>query len=379
MDIYKRHRRIWRFFYALLHRPICRKFNLTHDVAAPDGPCLIIANHTNAWDPLIVAMCLPKKQTYFVSSEHLFRLGALSRLIDFLVAPIPRRKAAVATDTVLACLRHLRAGRSVCIFAEGEQCWDGRTAPLSPTTGALVKKSGASLLTIHIEGGYLSLPRWAKKARKGRMRAEIAGIYSPEELSGMSEAEIAERISSDIREDCWERQAREAIAFRSKAPAEGLERALWLCPVCGRIGSLRTKKDRVFCSCGMEATMTPTGFFGDGAPYRTIAEWDREQIRRTKEGEFFQNGEILFSDGEITLSEILPKHKSRKIGCGALTQYADAFGIAGERFPLGEIRAMAAVQAHLLLFSSRGKYYELRAKKPANLRKYLIYFNTRKD
>ena len=69
MDVYERHQRIWRLLYALTHRWICRKFNLSHEDLHVDGPVLLIPNHVNAWDPLLVAMSLKEKQVYYVASE----------------------------------------------------------------------------------------------------------------------------------------------------------------------------------------------------------------------------------------------------------------------------------------------------------------------
>lgn len=77
-----------------------------------DGPCIIIPNHVTAMDPLLVAMSFPKKQMYFVASEHLFRKGLISSLLNWLVEPIPRKKASSGVDTVMAVLSRLRAGHS---------------------------------------------------------------------------------------------------------------------------------------------------------------------------------------------------------------------------------------------------------------------------
>ncbi|MBQ3405100.1 MAG: 1-acyl-sn-glycerol-3-phosphate acyltransferase, partial [Oscillospiraceae bacterium] len=104
MDVYERHQRIWRLLYVLSHRFITPKFHMTHEDLHVDGPVILIPNHVNAWDPLLVAMSLPQKQVYYVASEHIFRLGFVSRLLNWLVAPIPRRKASSGTDTVKACL-----------------------------------------------------------------------------------------------------------------------------------------------------------------------------------------------------------------------------------------------------------------------------------
>ena len=109
MDEYAFHLKVWRILHALCSRWIRRKFNMRFEPLRVEGPVLLVPNHVNAWDPLLVAMSLRDKHVYFVASEHLFRLGFLSRVIEKLVAPIPRRKASTGTDTVKACLRHLRA------------------------------------------------------------------------------------------------------------------------------------------------------------------------------------------------------------------------------------------------------------------------------
>lgn len=369
MDDYERHQRIWRVLYALAHRWICRKFHLTHEDLHIDGPVLLIPNHVNAWDPLLVAMSLKDKQVYYVASEHIFRWGFVARLLERMVAPIARRKASLGTDTVKACLRHLRAGHSICLFAEGEQCWDGLSQQIFPATGKLVKTSGATLVTYRIEGGYLSKPRWAKTLRRGRVHVGPVNVYPPELLKTMSAQEINEAINRDIYEDAWRRQREEPVRFRGRRLAEGLERALYLCPGCGKIGTLQTKGDRVFCSCGFETHYTETGFFEPAAPFETVADWETWQKEKLRARDF-PHGTLLFSDPDIRLTRVAAEHSEELIGTGELLQYADRFRCGGREFMEDEIGNMALVQAHLLLLSYRGEYFELRSDGGANLRKY---------
>ena len=142
MDSYQRHLKAWRVLQPLVRMLVTPLFHLSHENLRVDGPVLLVPNHTNAWDPLLVSTSLKEKQVYYVASEHLFRLGFVSKIIDWAVAPIPRRKASVGTDTVKACLRHLKQGHSICLFAEGEQCWDGITGPVFPATGKLARPAG---------------------------------------------------------------------------------------------------------------------------------------------------------------------------------------------------------------------------------------------
>ena len=371
MAPYRRHVWIYRFLSVLV-RPVLRaKFNLSGEKLQADGPFLLVSNHVTGWDPLLVGVCLDGRQAYFVASEHIFRLGLLTKLLHWLLAPIPRRKASTGMDTVKACLRHLHAGHSVCLFAEGEQCWDGRTGPIFPATGKLAKSSGAALVTFRLEGGYLSLPRWGKHICRGAVHGHPVGVYSPEELKKLSPQEINALIERDIAEDAWERQRQRPVRYRGKRRAEGMERALYACPACRRLGTLRTEKDRIFCPCGFERTYTEYGFFAPEEPFASIADWDRWQSELLQSRAFEHEGDLLFQDEDVELRRVHADHSEDLLGRGTLRQYEDRLECAGLRFPLAEISNMAMVQAHLLLFSCGGDYYQLRASGGVNLRKYL--------
>lgn len=352
---------------------------MTHEDLQIDGPALIVPNHGCAWDPLLVAMSLRDQHAYFVASEHLFRLGPVSRIIESLVAPIPRRKASTGTDTVKACLRHLRAGHSVCLFAEGEQCWDGRNIPIFPATGKLARSSGATLVTYRLEGNYLSIPRWGKGIRRGKVRGYPVGIYPPEVLRTMSAAEIEALINRDIHENAWDRQRENPVAFLGRNRAKGMERALYLCPRCRKIDSLQTERNRVFCSCGLDLTYTETGFFEPPQPFETIADWEDWQKKELAQRSFLPAGAdgLLFSDPDVSLSLVKSGHEETPLGQGSLCQYEDRLICAGHSFPLREISNMADVLASRLLLTVQGDYYEIRAKKAANLRKYLEIWRNR--
>ena len=371
MDPYRRHVWIYRFLSVLV-RPVLRaKFNLSGEKLQADGPFLLVSNHVTGWDPLLVGVCLGGRQAYFVASEHIFRLGLLTKVLHWLLAPIPRRKASTGMDTVKACLRHLHAGHSVCLFAEGEQCWDGRTGPIFPATGKLAKSSGAALVTFRLEGGYLSLPRWGKHICRGAVHGHPVGVYSPEELKKLSPQEINALIERDIAEDAWERQRQRPVRYRGKRRAEGMERALYACPGCRRIGTLRTDRDRVFCPCGFERRYTEYGFFEPREPFETLADWDLWQRELLRARDFAHEGDLLFQDEGLELKRIQSDHREELLALGTLRQFEGRIECADWRFPLPEIRSMAMVQAHLLLFSSGGNYYQLRSSTGVNLRKYL--------
>ena len=84
---HKRHLRFWAFAMFVLKPFISLKFKLEAKKFYVDGPCIVVPNHVSNWDPLLVAMSFPKKQMYFVASEHLYRLGFASKLLAYFLAP----------------------------------------------------------------------------------------------------------------------------------------------------------------------------------------------------------------------------------------------------------------------------------------------------
>ena len=381
----RRHRRWDRVLKWLLTGYFVRKFNFTFEEIRAEEPFILISNHESAYDPIFVDMGLDKKTAYYVASEHIFRKGFLSVLLKEILQPIPRRKAAGAVDTVKSCVKHLKAGHNVVLFAEGEQSWDGRSIPIYPSTGKLVRLSGVSLVTYRLEGAYLSAPRWARYLRRGRVHGHPVGVYSAETLRAMKPEAIDHMIERDISENVWERQKADPVRYTGKKLAEGMETALYACPGCRKIGTLRTKENEIFCSCGFSASWTETGFFRPETPFENIAAWDDWQKELLRSGTFIRAGaadaepagtaskkdDIWFSDPGITLTRLHPDHTEERLGTGVLTQYRDRLVWETRVFPMDEISDMAQVRAHILLMSFRGEYFEFRSDQGANFRKYI--------
>ena len=377
-DRYLFHCKVWRLIVRLIGPFIRKKFNIENETLNVDGPCLIICNHVTDWDPLMLALCFPEKQYYYVASEHIFRLGFISRLINRLLEPIPRRKASMGTDTVMSCLRHLRSGHSVCIFAEGDASWDGLSHEIFASTGKLARNSGASLITCRLEGAYLSRPRWSKKVYKGRVRCHPVAVYSPEQLKAMTPAAITAQINSDIFENAWERQKELKTVYKNDGIADGIEQALYMCPKCRGIGTVSGKGRIVSCTCGFLTGFNALGSFEPPEPFENVYEWDKWQSANILP-ENTDNDTELFSDNELTLREIHPDHSEELLCTGTARIFRDRMQIAEHTFMLKDIQMMALVQKKALLFSADSKYYELKAKNIACMRKYLTVWQKTKN
>lgn len=373
LDERTRHEKFWAFA-QIIDKPLMKYlYNLKAEKCEYSGPALVIANHSNDLDPLILAACFPKNQMYFVASEHIFRLGFISKVLSYLVAPIPRKKASSGADTVKACLRNLKAGNSVALMAEGEATWDGRSIDAFSATGKLAKSSGASLITVRITGAYLSNPRWGNGRRKGRVSTKIVHIYTPDELAAMSAQEVQAAINSDIYEDCWEKQKENPVEFFGDNRAEYIERAVFMCPECKGIGTIHSSGNNFHCdSCGFGGEVSTFGTFWPAKPFENMAQWDewqKEQIASRSDWKFY--------DDNVTLTMIPSGHEEIELGTSALFLSHGVMICGSMSFIVKDITNMSMVQARRLLISYGGNYYELMANDITSLRKYLMYWQSK--
>lgn len=364
-----RHNRIWNRLLVLLIKPfLCLIFRFKPENQRLNGPALVICNHVTNFDPLLVSVCFPKDHMHFVASEHLFRKGLLTRFLKYVFDPIPRRKGTSGADTAMACLRKLKQGRSVCLFAEGECTWDGITAPIVASTGRLARMSGATLVTCRLEGGYLTAPRWGKGIRPGRMTMHVVGTYSPAELKNMDGDEIETMIQRDIHHDTWQAQQTNPARFRSRRRAENLQTVLYLCPDCRQSGQLSSKGKYLSCRCGAKWEFTELGTFAPAQPFENIALWDAWQRREL--GRQLDADELALRDENVTAFALEDDHSQRVLTTDALVLEKGVLGCGSLAWKLTDIDDIALVQSRNLLMSVGSDYYQLKAAKSCSLRKY---------
>ncbi len=389
----RRRRRAWAFAQGIAGSWIRRKFNFSFSDFEPadiDGPLLVAVNHSCAYDPLFIGAAFKNKPLTFIASEHILRMRPWGPILDRYFSIIPHQKGAKGSRTALVAMKRIKRGESVFLAVEGEQTWDGRSLPVMPYTGKLVKGSGATLVTYMIEGGYLSAPRWALNTRKGKVYGHPVKVYSPETLKEMSDEEIEDAIAKDISFDTWEWQRSQTGGPANFIPAkggsaDGLERAVFTCPSCGNLGTLSSDGDTIACTCGFKVKLDDTGFFEPAEPFKTIPEWmqnDRDALRdrlnKISAAPGSSGDTVIFSDDEVMLTKIGEGHVEEWTEKGPLSLiYRDGeyiLSASGHEFITRGISAMTMVLAARIVFGDKSGYYEIRAGKGSkiNLIKYVI-------
>lgn len=340
------------------------------------GPCLIMSNHTMDMDPVILTRSFPR-HIYFLASEHILSWGWKSRVIEWVASPISKVKGAADIGAVKEVIRRIKKGHSVCIFPEGNRSFTGITKPIMPATGKLVKACGTTLVTYRFEGGYFTSPRWASKGRRGKMKGYIVGVYPYGDIKNLSDIEINHLIERDIYEDAYLRQQENPIPFKGRNLGEWLELSLYICPICEKIGCLKSEKNRFYCgNCDMSSTIDEYGCFQkDFLPFHTVVEWDCWQKEEMRKIASKINGAIAFSDENESLFLVDScSHKREKLTSGRLSIHGNGLVICDKEFLFDDILDMNVHGKQTLVFSSGAGNYEITSNIPRSARKYVTLY-----
>ena len=267
-------------FFRLVMKPFAKlKFRFRYDsLKKIKGPYLLLANHNMEMDPILLGIAAGR-QAFFVASEHIARKGFGTWFLMRYFHPILHRKGKDGARSVLSILKTLRSGSSVALFPEGNRSFDGVTCPIPEATGKMAKHAGVPLITYRFEGGYLTQPRFSVKLRRGRVTGHLVHVYQPEELRRMTDEEVNAAIAADLREDAYEAQERERIAYKGKKLTRGIESTLYRCPRCGAFGTLVSDDKTVRCDCGYEASYDVYGYL-NGESMRDLNAAQREALRQ---------------------------------------------------------------------------------------------------
>ena len=376
-DTYDFDRKFFEFTKKVIVPFLKSKFNFLVEerYIMPDVPFILISNHVTNLDMCWIAISTDK-HLYFVSGEQVVRKGIGGKLVNAFFHPIVREKATVGLSTVVEMKKHLSAGHNVGLFAEGVRSADGLTNKIVPSSAAVLKKLGYTVVTFKIHGGFFTSPRWASDIRRGKMCAEKINVYSPEDLNNMSAEELDLAINKDIFEDAYEYNRERKIAYKSRKAAEGIEFELVLCPKCKKRASIKSKGDSFYCECGMKGRYDEYGLLsGEGFEFATIPEWDKWQ-RGEIEALDFKENEIILSHPNQKITEISRDHSEKVVGNGALILKKDSVSVGEKVIMLKDIRDCDIFYHGYLLISTKDKkYYEIsnpKSKYPGYLYKLLI-------
>ena len=332
----------------------------------------ILANHQTLLDPPLLAMSF-RAPVYLVAGETLFNDSIPSRLLRHCFAPIKKRKGEADVACIRSMVRVAREGGNVALFPEGNRTWADTPFYIDPAICSLIRMLKLPLLLYRFEGGYGVDPRWGGARRKGRFTGGVYRELSVEEVAAMSD----EVLYKTVIEALTVVDAESGERYRSKRRAEYLERLLFVCPVCGKVSTLRSEGERVHCTaCGLSVTYGEDLLLSSEHPrfaFRTLKQWYDFQCAYLRDYEV-KAGEVIYRDEGAVLYDKTTE-KRITVAEGACVLSDTDLAVGEMKLPLSEIRSVSVVGGRKLVFHTADRFYILTGDERFNAIKYALTFN----
>ncbi|MDO5301000.1 MAG: lysophospholipid acyltransferase family protein [Tissierellia bacterium] len=146
---------LYRVLFAVL-RPIARVLYGLRPGEVPQIPegeaAMIVANHANFLDPVLVSLVLPR-QIHWVAKEELFHIPLFGGFIRRLGA-IPIRRDSGDVKSLKAIMKVARGGKIVGIFPEGTRMKGVDLDRAKPQTLTLASRLHLPVYPVSIRGPY---------------------------------------------------------------------------------------------------------------------------------------------------------------------------------------------------------------------------------
>jgi len=348
-------------------------------------PYVIVPTHHGILDPFMVGSLVPSP-VYWVTGDGNMRSSLMRSLLG-LVGSIPKSKAIPDMETIGWIVEIIRKRKGVVgVFAEGQASWDGHTQAIIPSTAKLLKLLKVPIVVAVLKGSYFSQPRWAWNHRPGNMEIEFKLVMDGEEAKARTPGEILAALESAMEYDEEEWRADHPFRHRGSRRARHLELALFMCPVCGQAGTMRSYVNRLYCgACGHVVRLSRDYRFtpvGSSQPrFASIREWDAWQAQAfaallkrasaTPDVPVFSDSGVLVLRGRRT-------NPLRKLRTGSMILFPDRIELAtlsGERlvFPIDEIDGAGVLKQQIFEFYRGKALYQFRfPRRSQSARKWLL-------
>lgn len=257
-------------------------------------PFIVLGNHTSFIDPALVQCAIAKYPCYFLTTNFYFRQPLIGKVLR-LWGAIPKTQFLPDIRATRGALAAIARGDVVGIFPEGRRSIDGSCCAIPASIARFIKKMQVPVVAVKTNGGYLAWPRWSSFWRRGRVETVARQILSAAEVGTLDSGQIYTSVCQALtyNDYDWNRLAGER--YHHRHTAEQLHLILHQCPRCLTEQTMKSKRDRLYCSaCGNAATIDEYGFLQPADPACVVfadpvkwTAWQRETMSEQVRDEKF--------------------------------------------------------------------------------------------
>lgn len=317
------------FFFQLY---IKIHFNLHHKGDKPQGPALILSNHTSNHDYKFIAASHWPRRITFVSTYHWFTFKKLRFWLERM-GVIPKYQ--FAPD--MASMRKIRYALDnnkalVFIAPEGTIYSSGRLGYISPSIAKTIKVFKTAVYSSKIEGAGLGNAKWSTYSHRGRVDVTTKLIITKEESQSLTVDEIMSRIVDSLEFDDYEYQKEKNVLIKGANRAERIDTMYYKCPNCSSEFTISSTGNTIKCSnCNSEAILKEDFHFkwnaNDPHLFDRYTSWYSWQLDEMKK-EILKPDFSLQEEVEYAIDEP-GVNNYKKIGRGTMTLNRNGWNYKG--------------------------------------------------
>lgn len=150
------------------------------DVVPASGPVLLVANHASYLDPPLVGISC-RRWVGFLAQAGLAKLGPLRWWLRQVGVTLIDRSAP-SKDALRLVADCLAAGEVVGLFPEGTRSRDGELGAFRNGVEFLVRRTGACVVPIGLEGAFRAFPRGAWFPRPTKLVVRYGEVWPADKV-----------------------------------------------------------------------------------------------------------------------------------------------------------------------------------------------------
>ena len=167
-----------------------------------DGRFLLVCNHINDMDPLLLLNQFPKSQLAFISKRENDQKPFIGELMHKTMCQlINRENDREALKTIINCIRLIKEDEvSIAVFPEGYTSMDGLLHPFRSGVFKIAQKANVPVVVCTVRNTN-QVFRNAKKLKPTDVYLHLLAVIPPEEFANITAVELGNRVRAMMAAD----------------------------------------------------------------------------------------------------------------------------------------------------------------------------------
>lgn len=332
-----------------------------NEIKGKKGGFVVIANHEAKLD-FANLIGVTRTPMAFVISSCFYNTLPIKGFLEKM-GVIPKQQFQTSPADLKRIKSCIEEGVPVVIYPAGLMCEDGLSTPIPSATYKFLKWLDTDIYVARTRGTYFVMPKWTSGFRAGRTYMDIYRLFSKQELSDTSVAEVRKKTEEALLFDAYREQETDRVKYKNNDNVEGLENVLYMCPHCKKEFTVHSRdKNTLYCEeCGFEQRSDKLAFMhriGDvGEEIRYVSDWSKIIHDELKDKMARGEETSISSDAKIHMIDT-GKNRFFEAGSARVTLTEKGFSIVGEINGEQKDIFVSIANVPTLPFTP-GKYFEI--------------------